>query len=340
MKVRLLPVIGMCMCMCMCLMCVLWIHKYRNRTTGGKETFVQDLLDLISKFAQETSVYCSGSNDYYQCVYDKNEYKKFEDITLIDPNVIKEFKDIMVVQVAAGAIHSVFLTNRGVVYCCGSCTAGQSGRPSKYGGVKLATIPYFTQGLSHKTHIKISQIACGSAYTLCLDSRGNLYTFGDLSDGTVDYNSYRKRLEGEEALDKDREPQLRKAYYKKAAGERKKVIKLKSINANNTLVQYVDVEGKIFIWGKSYIDTQVAGPNGSYDSQQFGWADSPENVKLGDRRRSKMGDNGGNDSDSDEGENRFEGYIFTDIDAKKSEAKGKVLDCLNCGTFCVLRTQV
>ena len=70
-----------------------------------------------------------------------------------------------------GGNHSLILTNRGQVYVCGKGAQGQLG----LGMTKNKYEPVLVQALLSKT---VTMVAAGANHSLCLTSRGDVYSCG------------------------------------------------------------------------------------------------------------------------------------------------------------------
>lgn len=95
------------------------------------------------------------------------EQKTFE-----EPTVIPDLEHVNVIQAACGRNHSLFLTDNGVVYACGDNKSGQCGIGNNT-----------TQQVLKPTRINyrgppIIKVGCGAEFSVILDIKGNLYTFG------------------------------------------------------------------------------------------------------------------------------------------------------------------
>jgi alpha-tubulin suppressor-like RCC1 family protein len=106
-------------------------------------------------------VYSYGSNEYGQLGIINDA------INISNPILIPITKNI--IQISAGANHSLLLDNKGLVYSFGLGTYGRLG----LGDNENRYIPTLIDGLSN-----ISQISAGNCYSLALTKEGNIYFFG------------------------------------------------------------------------------------------------------------------------------------------------------------------
>lgn len=92
--------------------------------------------------------------------------------TYEEPTLIADLEHVNVIQAACGRNHSLFLTDNGVVYACGDNKSGQCGIGNNS-----------TQQVLKPTRINyrgppIIKVGCGAEFSVILDIKGNLYTFG------------------------------------------------------------------------------------------------------------------------------------------------------------------
>lgn len=81
-----------------------------------------------------------------------------------------------------GYCNTIFLTDEGQVYTCGSYTNGQE--------------VLFSRGLTHMSTLPIiTHIASGGEFVLCLDENGKVWSFGDNSYSQLGYSYYKKNPE-------------------------------------------------------------------------------------------------------------------------------------------------
>lgn len=94
--------------------------------------------------------------------------------TFNTPKLIEGLSHANIVQAAAGAKHSLFLTDEGVVYACGENKNGKLGIGKKHAKREIITKPMQID----YNGAPIVQIGCGGDFSAILDIDGNLYTFG------------------------------------------------------------------------------------------------------------------------------------------------------------------
>lgn len=116
-----------------------------------------------------------GRNDKGQC--------GLKDCTRKDvPTLVEGLQDHTFVSAGAGRNHSLFLSDRGVVYACGENKMGQCGVNSISPNIPLATrIKY--------TGPPIVKVACGADFSMILDCKGVLYSFGSPEYGQLGHGT-------------------------------------------------------------------------------------------------------------------------------------------------------
>lgn len=112
-------------------------------------------------------VFSFGRNQSGQC--GQEELRTFH-----TPQLIAGLSHLNIVQAAAGAKHSLFLTDEGAVYACGENKNGQLGIGTRYAKRDIITKPMKID----YNGAPIVQIGCGGEFSAILDINGNLYTFG------------------------------------------------------------------------------------------------------------------------------------------------------------------
>ncbi|KAG8244589.1 Protein rcc2 [Homalodisca vitripennis] len=98
------------------------------------------------------------------------------------PVELEELKDLTIVGAACGRNHTLFLTDRGHVYACGDNKMGQCGVGST------------SQTVDKPTRIRykgppIVKVACGAEFSMILDCKGSLYSFGSPEYGQLGHNT-------------------------------------------------------------------------------------------------------------------------------------------------------
>lgn len=116
-----------------------------------------------------------GRNQHGQLGH--SELKIFE-----KPTLIEGLANVNVIQAACGRNHTLFLTDTGTVYACGDNRSGQCGIGSTAANVTKPTRINFMGE-------KIIKIACGADFSVILDLKGNMHTFGLPEYGQLGHNT-------------------------------------------------------------------------------------------------------------------------------------------------------
>lgn len=98
------------------------------------------------------------------------------------PTFIPDLEKVNIVQAACGRHHTLFLTDSGVVYACGDNKSGQCGVGNTLSNVN-------TPSRIHYRGPPIIRIGCGAEFSVILDIKGNLHTFGLPEYGQLGHNT-------------------------------------------------------------------------------------------------------------------------------------------------------
>lgn len=98
------------------------------------------------------------------------------------PTLVPGLEKFNIVQTACGRHHSLFLTDTGTVYACGENKSGQCGIGNTLLVVNKST-PINYQGPP------VIRIGCGAEFSVILDIKGNLHTFGLPEYGQLGHNT-------------------------------------------------------------------------------------------------------------------------------------------------------
>lgn len=137
------------------------IEFFKNKTvisifTGYSSSFFE--LDNEKFFA-------CGNNEYGQLGLDSEDEEVFEPRE-IDFSILEKDERIIDIQ---GALHTIALTNKENVYCCGK----ESALGEEYKGKVFKKMKFFA-----KKNIKITQICCSRMHSLYLTSTNRVYSAG------------------------------------------------------------------------------------------------------------------------------------------------------------------
>jgi len=98
------------------------------------------------------------------------------------PTLITALEKVNVVQAACGRHHSLFLTDTGTVYACGDNKSGQCGVGNTHATITTPT-PINYRGPP------IIRVSCGAEFSVILDIKGSLHTFGLPEYGQLGHNT-------------------------------------------------------------------------------------------------------------------------------------------------------
>ncbi|XP_042242580.1 protein RCC2 homolog [Homarus americanus] len=95
---------------------------------------------------------------------------------------IQSMAESTVVAAAVGRNHSLLLTDRGNVFACGDNKSGQCGTGSTSAIIHTPTKISFKES-------KICKVACGAEFSMIIDKKGYLYSFGLPEYGQLGHNT-------------------------------------------------------------------------------------------------------------------------------------------------------
>ncbi|XP_015912785.2 protein RCC2 homolog [Parasteatoda tepidariorum] len=98
------------------------------------------------------------------------------------PTLVDTLKDHNIISAACGRSHTLFLSERGIVYSCGDNKMGQCGVGSQNNAINIPTkVPF--KGKS------ITKLACGAEFSVICDAKGGMHSFGLPEYGQLGHNS-------------------------------------------------------------------------------------------------------------------------------------------------------
>lgn len=98
------------------------------------------------------------------------------------PTLVPGLEGFNIIDAACGRNHTLFLTDTGLVYACGDNKSGQCGV-----GTSTAMITKVTR--INYTGPPIIKVGCGAEFSVILDIKGNLHTFGLPEYGQLGHNT-------------------------------------------------------------------------------------------------------------------------------------------------------
>lgn len=159
----------------------------------------------------------------------------------------EELKSQTIVAASVGKNHSLFLTERGHVYACGDNQYGQCGIKSKQATVLTPTrIKYFGP--------PIVKISCGGDFSVILNMKGVLYSFGLPEYGQLGQGSTNEYIQtaGKVLHNCERAPVPIKQFIEKGKDNHPKSVEVTEIidvccGTNHTIA--IDSRKRAFTWG-------------------------------------------------------------------------------------------
>lgn len=130
------------------------------------------LLQLLFYFCL---IHILGRNQFGQL--GQSELRTFE-----KPTPVTGLEEVNVIQAACGRNHTLFLSDTGVVYACGDNKSGQCGVGNTQPTILKATRLNYAGP-------PIIKVACGAEFSMILDIKGNVYSFGLPEYGQLGHNT-------------------------------------------------------------------------------------------------------------------------------------------------------
>lgn len=168
-------------------------------------------------------VFTCGDNSSFCCGHSDTNRPIFK------PRLVEALKEVCCKQVATGVSFTMFLTNEGQVYTCGTNTYGQLG----HGDTLDRPTPKLVEQLV--TVGPVVQIACGPSYALAVTSDGTVYSFGSGTNFCLGHGEQHNELN----------PRPVQWF-------RRKGIHVVRVSAGDEHVVALDSNGYVYTWGKGY----------------------------------------------------------------------------------------
>ncbi|XP_075696677.1 protein RCC2 [Rhinoderma darwinii] len=170
------------------------------------------------------------------------------DIKRVDaPKLVESIQEEVFVYVSCGRNHTLALTENGSVYAFGENKMGQLGLGNKTDAVSSpAQILYNGQ--------PITKVACGAEFSMIMDCKGNLYSFGCPEYGQLGHNSDGKYIARAQRIEYDCEliPRRIAIFIEKTKDGQvlpvtNVVVRDIACGTNHTLA--LDSQKRVFSWG-------------------------------------------------------------------------------------------
>uniref|UniRef100_A0A8C9WQQ0 Regulator of chromosome condensation 2 n=1 Tax=Scleropages formosus TaxID=113540 RepID=A0A8C9WQQ0_SCLFO len=163
------------------------------------------------------------------------------------PKLVEALGEEVIVAAACGRNHTLALTENGTVYSFGENKLGQLGHGNQTDAVPTpATIQYNGQPLV--------KVACGAEFSMVVDCKGNLYSFGCPEYGQLGHNSDGKFIARAQRIEFDCEliPRRVAIFIEKTKDGQvmpvpNVVVRDVACGGNHTLV--LDSQKRVFSWG-------------------------------------------------------------------------------------------
>lgn len=181
-----------------------------------------------------------GKNERGQLgVGDTEEYKGPQKVTFLE--------DKTVVKAATGRNHTLFLTDRGTVYGCGDNRSGQCGVGNNTQTISTPMKVNFKEG-------KVESLACGAEFSMIVDDKGLLYSFGLPEYGQLGHNTDGKFFVTSNKIGHHFETSPRRVplFVEKERNTPPTPItdvKIVQVACGNNHTAVVDTHGRCFTWG-------------------------------------------------------------------------------------------
>lgn len=166
-----------------------------RRVTKDQQTKNRPNLYVFHRFTEEkyrsiVSGCCSAHNilvnmDRKAMSFGRNNFGQLgqgDTKTVEQPTLIAGLEHENIIQAASGRNHTLFLTDCGIVYACGDNKSGQC-------GVGNTTPMILTPKRIQYRGPPIIKVSCGAEFSVILDIKGNLHSFGLPEYGQLGHNT-------------------------------------------------------------------------------------------------------------------------------------------------------
>jgi len=165
------------------------------------------------------------------------------------PTMVNALSGYEVIEVATGKAHALFLTSCGKVFAAGSNDNGQCGQGKKTGNLEEPKM------VQHEIEAKIVSIATGAEFSVLLDNKGKVWTFGHPENGTLGHNDDGKFMQKANKVEFRCEysPKQVMVWVEKDTKAKEvtnlPVPKIKKISCGPNHTVAVDENNKAYSWG-------------------------------------------------------------------------------------------
>jgi alpha-tubulin suppressor-like RCC1 family protein len=166
---------------------------YPIQVKKDNNNFLQNIVQVTA--GEGHTVYLSNNGAVYACGY--NAFRQLGDGTTstryypVQVKLNATTNLLNIIQVSAGRVHTLFLTNNGFVYATGNSSLGQLG----YGSTLTPSFPVQVKINATTNLSNIIQVSAGYSHSLFLKSDGTIYACGynlrgELGNGTTTQSNY------------------------------------------------------------------------------------------------------------------------------------------------------
>lgn len=190
------------------------------------------------------------------------------------PTVVSALEGLNVIDVACGKQHTLFVTEKGVVYSCGENKYGQLGLGHQSCNVYTPTKISFNGP-------PIKKVAAGGDFSMMIDIRGNLYSFGCPEYGQLGHNTDGKFFVTSSKLSFKCELQPRKVNVFIDRDRDNRIIPLTDVELRDIACGHnhsvaLDAKKRIFTWGfGGYGRLGHSEPKDEMVPRKLGYFDGP-----------------------------------------------------------------
>ncbi|CAL4077670.1 unnamed protein product, partial [Meganyctiphanes norvegica] len=162
------------------------------------------------------------------------------------PQLVEFLEDYTIVKAAVGRNHTLFLTDRGTVYACGDNKAGQCGVGNNTAVINTPCKINFKD--------KVEAISAGGEFSMLIDSKGALYSFGCPEYGQLGHNTDGKFFITANKLGFHNENSPRKVplFVERSKDSQPTPVtdvQIAQVACGNNHTCVVDTKGRCFTWG-------------------------------------------------------------------------------------------